>query len=85
MTAPRSAATTFIPTTRVAYALTYATCDGSGLITVPTADGPEHGACDGCTACTRPAGAPAAPDSLALRRARAFAAATSRADDDEPW
>lgn len=83
MTAAHPATTTFIPADRVAYALTYATCDGSGLITVPTEDGPEHGACDGCTACRRPAGA---PDTLALRRARAFAAATTRHDDDdEPW
>jgi hypothetical protein len=39
-------------------ALVRASCDGAGLITLPTEDGPEHFACDGCRSCTTAAEAP---------------------------
>jgi len=39
-----------IPVSR--QAIVRACCDGTGLVTLPTGDGPEHFACDGCRSCT---------------------------------
>lgn len=36
-------------------------CDGWGLVTFPTSDGPEHYACHGCRSCRTPQPAPARP------------------------
>lgn len=47
-----------IPRVMARAALVRATCDGSGLITFRTEDGPEHYACHGCRACTPTSGGP---------------------------
>jgi hypothetical protein len=48
-------------------AIVRARCDGSGLITLPTEDGPECFACDGCRSCTTRNEAPS-QHALRLRR-----------------
>lgn len=65
-----------IPRAMARAALVRATCDGTGLITFPTEDGPEHYACHGCRNCAR-TGADVTP-----RRAP-FAGLP--VDDDEPF
>lgn len=62
-------------------ALNRATCDGEGLITFPTPDGPEHFACLGCRHCT-PGAMPIATPSPHLDLA-ALLAAIRKADSRE--
>lgn len=68
-----------IPTASVPRALLTAVCDGSGLIVIPTPDGPDLSACFGCRACTSSGGTTPA------RRAASVAAVFASCADDEPW
>lgn len=70
-----------IPTASLPVALARAICDGSGLITMLTEDGPEHFACFGCQAC-----APAAAAATVARRpGAATAMAFADCPDDEAF
>jgi hypothetical protein len=65
-------------------AIVRALCDGTGTIVLPTDDGPEVLACDGCRSCTSRHEAPS------QHSARALALAANpfhgiAAPDDEPW
>lgn len=79
MTAPRAAATMTLPVGAVHTA--HALCDGSGLITFPTADGPERAACLGCSACSSRDVVTVSPTQRAARLAQVFAVA----GDDGPF
>ncbi len=70
---------THIPAASTARALPRATCNGSGLITFATEDGPEHYACHGCTSCVT-AAAPVARTALA-----STAALAGCLNDDSPF
>lgn len=82
MTAAHAAATNYVPSARAAQVAAAAICDGTGLIIVPTADGPETSACFGCRACT-----PIAVDPVRAeqRRAANLRDVFAAAPDDEAW
>jgi hypothetical protein len=68
-------------------ALARATCDGEGLITFLTEDGPEHFACLGCRHCT-PGAMPittATPHARLVELLRALRAANSREELSALW
>lgn len=68
-------------------ALARATCDGDGLITMPTPDGPEHFACLGCRHCT-PGAMPittASPHARMGELLKALRAADSREALSDLW
>lgn len=88
MTAARAASISYVPAARARQVALVALCDGTGLIIVPTDDGPETSACFGCRACT-PAASTEVP-ALDVIRVQQRAAAALRdlfadAPDDEPF
>lgn len=73
-----------IPAASVPAAIARALCDGSGLITIPTADGPEHAACLGCSSCRRADAerVTAVAQSPAVRASRLADVFAAAADDE---
>lgn len=83
MTAPAAAAISYVPAASAPRARSRATCDGTGLVVIPTEDGPERSACLGCSQCNAPAGAYAVSVNVARLAADPFAGMP--VDDDEPF
>jgi hypothetical protein len=81
---------TTIPSRNAALASRQASCNGSGVIVIPTEDGPWKSACEGCRNCTPTTTAPTSAraavaqlDQRAAAVSRVFAATDTH--DDDPF
>lgn len=80
---PHRGPRTYVPKASLHKVTAAAVCDGSGLIKVPTEDGPEYFACHGCDACQRLNGAaPVVSEQIAAQRLRDVFAAGLAADEE---